>query len=246
MQCEHAQEFISEYVTGEMDRALAVTLENHLSACAACTEAVDGVRRLWTTLDQLPVVEPSPSFHVTLMERISAEQSREEREAKAPVRGSTWRGLFQPRVFAYAAVALVLLLSAELVQVQRAALGPLGLVLNVLHPAPLLRTQKVEWNPNGQGGGTLKVLLQSHAQVNGADNQMHFRLQLTGRTAMLSSNIRQAVFEGEITSDKVTVIEIPLTYTPVDEGESVRVTLTPVDAGAEQGQTIVIPLAPTR
>ena len=57
MQCDHAQEFVSEYVTGEMDQALAVTLENHLSACAACAGTVEGLRRLWTTLDQLPVVE---------------------------------------------------------------------------------------------------------------------------------------------------------------------------------------------
>jgi hypothetical protein len=246
MQCEHAQEFISEYVTGEIDRALAVTLENHLSACAACTEAVDGLRRLWTTLDQLPLVEPPVSFHVTLMNRISAAQSKEERDAKSPVRVSVLRGLFQPRVFAYAAVALVLLLSAELVQVQRAALGPLGLVLNVLHPAPLLRTQKVEWVSSGQGGGSLNVSLQSHAQINGAVSQMHFHLELTGRAPTGAPNSRPATFDGEITSDNVTMIKIPLAYTPGDVGESVRLTLTPVDAGAEQGQTIVIPLAPAK
>jgi hypothetical protein len=246
MQCEHAQEFISEYVTGEMDRALVVTLENHLSACAACTETVHGLRRLWATLDQLPVVEPPASFHVTLMERISDEQRREAREAKAPVRVSAWRGVFQPRVFAYAAAALVLLLSAELVQVQRASLGPLGLVLNILHPAPLLRTQKVEWTPTGQGGGTLRILLQSHAQINGAVSQIHVHLQLTGKAPTIAPSIRQATFDGEITSDKVTVVEIPLTYTPSDEAEVVRLKLTPVDGGTEQSQTIAIPVSPTQ
>ena len=63
MKCEHAQEFLSEYVTGEMDRALAVSLENHLMVCAPCSETVEGLRRLWHTLDDMPVIEPPPSFH---------------------------------------------------------------------------------------------------------------------------------------------------------------------------------------
>src|SRR5437016_832085 len=140
MQCEHAQEFISEYVTGEMDAALAVSLENHLNGCEACRDTVDGLRRLWTTLEQMPVVDPPPSFHAAVMKRISEEEKAAERAAAQRQRVPAWRGLLQPRSFAYAAVALIVLLSAELVQVQRAALGPLGLVLNVLHPVPLLRS----------------------------------------------------------------------------------------------------------
>src|SRR5947209_2154263 len=127
MKCEHAQEFLSEYVTGEMDRALAVSLENHLAVCEPCTETVEGLRGLWLTLDDMPLIEPPASFHASLMDRIAAEQIREERAARAPIRVPAWRGVMQPRVFAYAAVAIVLLLGAELVQVQRAALGPLGL-----------------------------------------------------------------------------------------------------------------------
>ena len=244
MKCEHAQEFLSEYVTGEMDRALAVTLENHLSICAPCTETVEGLRSLWCTLDEMPVIEPPSSFHASVMERIAAEQIQEERAARAPIRVPAWRGLMQPRALAYAAAAIVLLLGAELVQVQRAALGPLGLVLNIVHPMPLLQTQKVAWAPNGQGGGILTVSLQAHAQINGAVTRRHVRVDLHRNTGAALGAAASISKDGEIRSDQTTVMELPLNFTPHSGTDALEISLTPLEPAVEDPQTVTLPLAP--
>ena len=241
MKCEHAQEFLSEYVTGEMDRALAVSLENHLIVCAPCTETVEGLRRLWHTLDDMPVIEPPLSFHAAVMDRIAAEQIQVERAARPAVRVPAWRGLLQPRVFAYAAVAIVLLLGAEFVQVQRAALGPLGLVLNVVRPVPALKHQSVEWKPNGLGGGTLMVSLQAHAQVNGAGARRQVRVELK-RPELSSAG--PVAMEADINSDRPTVLEMPVSFTPDSTLDTLTVTVSSTDASMEDPQTLSLPLPP--
>ena len=243
MKCEHAQEFLSEYVTGEMDRALAVSLENHLRACDYCTQTVEGLRSLWRTLDDMPVIEPPDAFHSAVMERIAAEQMREERVVRTPVRAPSWRGVLQPRVFAYAAVAVVLLLGAEFVQVQRASLGPLGLVLNVLHPVQALQSQRVAWTPNGQGGGTLTVTLQAHAQVNGAECRRHARIRLQYQPdGPIDGLVSPITRDFEIRSDRATVVTLPLAFTPRSSTDNLDVTVTPLNSSAEEGQTIALPL----
>jgi anti-sigma factor RsiW len=243
MQCEHAQEFLSEYVTGEMDRALAVTLENHLTACNACTEAVEGLRQLWRTLDQMPTVEPPPTFHAALMERISLEQAQEQRAARAPVRAPSWRRVFQPQVFAYAAVAVLLLVGAELVQVQRAALGPVGAIVSILHPAPLLSAQRVEWQPSGQGGGTMTVLLQAHSQVNGAIGRQHAHLQLQRKDGANIPGADTSFRDVDLNSDQPTLISFRLGFTPSAATDVLRVTLTSIDGSSDDRRTVDIPVA---
>ena len=241
MKCEHAQEFLSEYVTGEMDRALAVSLENHLTVCAPCTETEEGLRRLWHTLDDMPVIEPPASFHTAVMDRIAAEQIQVERASRPVVRVPAWRGLLQPRVFAYAAAAIVLLLGAELVQVQRAALGPLGLILNVVHPVPALQRQTVEWKSNGLGGGALMVSLRAHAQVNGAVTRRHVRVELR-RPELVSAT--PVAIEADIDSERSTVLEMPLSFTPDSTLDTLTVSVSSAEAAVDETQTLSLPLAP--
>src|SRR6478736_4525222 len=137
MQCDHAQELFSDYVTGEIDRALTVSIENHLSACKDCRDTVEDLKQAWAMLDQMPVVEPPPQFHATLMSRLAEEQAQAEVTAVRPAAGWDWRALFRPRTLAFAATILILLMaSAEVVQTQRAALGPLGWVMSMLRPTP--------------------------------------------------------------------------------------------------------------
>ena len=246
MQCEHAHEFISEYVTGEMDAALAVSLENHLGACMACRDTVADLRRLWSSLDEMPLVDPPESFHSTLMKRINEEEASTERAARPTMRIPAWRNIVHPRVFAYAAVMLVLLLSAELVQVQRAALGPLGWVLNTIHPAPLLRSHTVAWMPNGSGGGTLTVRLQAHSQANGALSRQRFHIQLLRKDGALPGGLKRVARDGELSSDQPTVLDIPLDFTPSADTDVLELTVTSDEAGGGEGRTVPIPLAPVQ
>ena len=241
MQCEHAQEFLSEYVTGDMDQALAVTLENHLRACEPCAEAVESLRRVWSTLDELPTIEPPATFHASLMERISADIERQERAAKAPVRLPVWRAFVQPRSFAYAAAAVALILGAELVQVQRAALGPVGTILNIVRPAPVLQMHKVEWMPNDHNGGTLTVRIQAHAQANGAALRQHARIEVRHADGTPLQEPGPALKEGEVSSDQPASFAIPLTFTPRQNADVVDVTLSSND-GIGEPRTVILPV----
>ncbi len=244
MQCEHAHEFLSEYVSGEMDRALVVTLENHLDACSACTDTVEGLRRLWNTLDDMSLVEPPTSFHSSLMQRISAELQIQSNAAAAPRRVRSWRGLLQPHAFAYAAVVLVLLLGAEFVQVQRAGLGPLGLLMNLVHQTPPLQTEQVQWAPNGRGGGLLTLRLQAHPQVNGAIRRDQVRVQLVRKNGAAYPGTRPVARVAELASDRVTTVSLPLDFTPSESTDVIDLTLMPLDSAGAESQTVEVPLGP--
>lgn len=240
MQCDHAQEFFSEYIAGDLDRALEVTLENHLSRCAACTESVTDLRRLWGTLDEMPRVEPPVGLHSQLMERIFTEQAVAERAAPARMRVPAWRGLFQARALAYAAALIILLLGAEIVQVQRAALGPLGILINMVRRVPLLHSRSTSWMPDGQGGGTLTVRLEANAQANGAMSRDQVHVHLVHKNAPGPSGLTSVVRDAQLTSMAPTVLNIPLDFTPQASTDVLDVTLTPLDANSES-ETVRIP-----
>ncbi|MCS6775567.1 MAG: zf-HC2 domain-containing protein [Chloroherpetonaceae bacterium] len=148
MQCQTAQELFSDYIAQELDRAMTLSLEHHLSACPACRDEVAALRRTWQALDRMPRVDLPPYFHENLISRIVAEQARVEQEAAARRAAWDWRWLFRPRQLAFGAAALALVLaSAEVIQTQRAALGPVGWVTSLFrHPSqqPHIR---VEWAP---------------------------------------------------------------------------------------------------
>src|SRR5947209_1672150 len=100
MQCQHAHELFSEYVAGHLDRALTVTIDNHLSQCAGCREDVAGLRRVWTNLNEMPAVELPPFFHENLMHRLDAELTSQETTAARRRALWDWRVLFRPRALA--------------------------------------------------------------------------------------------------------------------------------------------------
>jgi len=238
MQCVHAQEFFSEYVSGQMDPALALSLEQHLAGCGDCTTSVEGLRQVWLTLDSMSIVDPPENLHASIMNRISSEQIREERAA---VRLPSWRSLVQPRAFAYAAAAMVLLVGAEFVQVQRASLGPIGLLLNVIHPSPVMQTQQAEWKSNGLGGGTIILHLRAHEQSNGAARKSHARIELV-RSQHGAQPPAKVI---DVTSAAETVTSIPVDFVPDLNSDNVEVTVTPTGSN-EESVTISLPLTPAK
>lgn len=193
MQCQYAQDLFSDYITGDLDRALAVTVKNHLSDCDACREELAGVRRLWTSLDAMPVVEPPVDLHAAVMKQLDAELlPAQESWPRPETRGVVWdlRALFRPRVLAVAATLLVCLLGGAGLT-QSAALDPFSALMHWLKPSPLvLQTPHAKWVPGADGvsgvlqvrllaadsgnAGTLKVLLAlKRHQPGGADVDVH-------------------------------------------------------------------------
>ena len=126
MQRDDARELFSDYITGDLDRAKTVALENHLNATPESREELEALRQVWETLEKAPMIDPPAYFHENLMRRIEMEAEKAT-EAETQQRKSwDWKGLFRPRSLALAATACVLVLSfAEVRQSNGASMNPL-------------------------------------------------------------------------------------------------------------------------
>ncbi|MBC7528287.1 MAG: hypothetical protein H7308_12135 [Chthonomonadaceae bacterium] len=140
MQREDARELFSDYITGELDRAKTVALENHLTATPESREEVEALRRVWETLDKAPTVEPPAFFHENLMRRIEMEDEKaQEAGAKQKAAGWNWKSLLRPRSLALGLTACVLTLSVvEVRQSNGASLNPIEPIIRLFRPAPVV------------------------------------------------------------------------------------------------------------
>lgn len=214
MQCKQAQELFSDYIAGQLDPALNVSLENHARSCETCSAEIAGMRRVWASLEALPGVEPPAFFHENLMHRIEVEQDKAIEAAQRQRTGWNWRALFLPRspVFAGAALALLALVGMGGLHVQHASLDPLGAVWHLLSPgktlpaAPALQTARAEWHPNGQGGGTLTLYLQAQPGSPVHVDALNYHAGLQKRVVAQS--------DLSVPADHETTVSIPLDTRP--------------------------------
>ena len=110
--CAALESKLVEYLDGRARPADRHAVEEHLSGCASCRLRAEEFRALWTALDDLPEVPPSPAFDAALRARIAAE----------PARRSFWDWMPSPRL-AFALTALVIM-SAWLSSVPRITTNP--------------------------------------------------------------------------------------------------------------------------
>jgi anti-sigma factor RsiW len=95
-QCAAMESKLVEYLDGRARPADRHAVEEHLSGCASCRARAEEFRALWTVLDDLPSISPSPAFDASLRARIAAE----------PARRGFWDWLPSPRL-AFAVTALL-------------------------------------------------------------------------------------------------------------------------------------------
>jgi anti-sigma factor RsiW len=94
--CASLESKLVEYLDGRAQRAERHAVEEHLSGCASCRSRAEEFRTLWSTLDDLPAISPSPAFDASLRARIAAE----------PARVGFWGWMPSPRL-AFAVTALM-------------------------------------------------------------------------------------------------------------------------------------------
>ena len=98
LQCAALESKLVEYLEGRARPAERHAVEEHLSGCASCRLRAEEFRAVWSALDDLPEVSPSPAFDAALRARIAAE----------PTRRSFWDWMPSPRL-AFAVTALVVM-----------------------------------------------------------------------------------------------------------------------------------------
>ena len=243
MHCNQAQEIFSDHLAGQLDSVLNMSLENHLRSCEACRTEVAGLRRVWSSLDALPVVEPPAFFHENLMHRIGMEQEKATEAAQQRRSIWNWRALFQLRspLFAGAALLLLALAGMSSLHVQHASLDPIGSVWRLLHSGntahgttPALQTARAEWRPNGQGGGTLTIYAQAQPGTSVSLRSLNYRA---------GGEIRAAVQNDvSISADHETALAIPMEARPTAD-----LTLTLSAPGSDKATvpvTLMEPVSP--
>jgi hypothetical protein len=94
--CAGLEGKLVEYLDGRAKPAERRAVEAHLADCSGCRNRAEDFRNLWSALDDLPVISPSPAFDASLRARIAAE----------PARRGFWGWLPLPRL-AFAVTALV-------------------------------------------------------------------------------------------------------------------------------------------
>jgi len=94
--CEGMEDKLVEYLDGRAKPAQRRAVEEHLAGCEGCSVRAQEFRALWSVLDDVPAISPTPGFDAALRARLVAE----------PVRRGFWEWMPAPR-FAFAALALV-------------------------------------------------------------------------------------------------------------------------------------------
>jgi len=239
MQCQHAYELFSDYIAADIDRALLVSLENHLAGCRNCREEVDGLRRVWGALDELPSAEPQPFLHENIMSRLEAERIRVEEASQRKRAIWDWRLLFRPRALALASAIIVLVLTGA--HVTQPAVGarffdPLGWLLSVCRPAaqpvaPEFQSGRADWLAGPQGGGTLVVRLKAASDAHGS---IAYECSLGGS--------RSVLLKGRMASSQETTVNVRLPELPAGS-RFLTVTLSAADGvPGSSATTVRIPI----
>jgi hypothetical protein len=102
--CEAIVVELPGYVGGKLDAGIAVTVQRHVQACAACQAELRSLERLERLLSVgLPTIAPSPAFASTFANRLAAEIADEGEERARSLLG--W--FLQPWLIPVAAAAIL-------------------------------------------------------------------------------------------------------------------------------------------
>src|SRR5437016_12815472 len=112
MQCDRAIDLFSDYCEGTLERAMQLTLENHIEGCAPCRYEVSDLSNTWATLDSAPRIEPPSDFRQRVWGLI---ESAEHSAHRKPARTFDWRSLLSRRALAWTAAAALVLILAPIV-----------------------------------------------------------------------------------------------------------------------------------
>jgi anti-sigma factor RsiW len=76
MNCRDAEKKLIVYLDGKLIGTERRDIEAHLAACTGCQEKSADFQSMWSVLDELPAVTPSPAFDVLVRARVQQESNR--------------------------------------------------------------------------------------------------------------------------------------------------------------------------
>lgn len=236
MRCTETQDNLSGYVSGELDRPMVAKVEAHLDECAPCRDAAAGMRDLWADLSAIPSVRPPAGLRTQVLDALDAVDHSRQRV--------WWRRLVPGRApaLAFAALALILMLgSLELVQSQRASLGPISILSSWLsRPTtyPTLAAQPARWSP-ALRGAVLLVPLKASGGSPGTSVQFHVELRIASSAGQSGTLVAQS--SGRLSPGQQTTVT--LVVSGETGAESYMLNALASGSADHPVQTIRIPIA---
>ena len=81
---------LSSYIDSELPAGERLLVEGHMRDCSDCREEMNILLKNRSLLKQLPIVDPSNSFHEKLIERLRAEKRSVVRQSSLPEIFARW------------------------------------------------------------------------------------------------------------------------------------------------------------
>lgn len=165
MQRESIENYYSDYIAGDLDAALQLSVENHLKASPEAAAEVDALRRAMATLNEMPSTELPIWFHDNLMNRLDMKMANEAAQQKQS--GWNWRTLFQPRSLARGAAAVMTLVVIGGVGAKVAGINPFN-IFSIFSSSNWASTEAMaraahstsvrgEWRPDNNGTAYIRI-----------------------------------------------------------------------------------------
>ena len=73
MDCERIEASLLAVIDGRAASEERERVEGHLAVCGACARRMEQMRAVWSDLESLPAIEPSPSFDARLRARMAGQ-----------------------------------------------------------------------------------------------------------------------------------------------------------------------------
>jgi anti-sigma factor RsiW len=73
MSCKRIEGKLIAFMDGRASDADRHAVESHLAECSACKARVEGFSAVWSMLDEMPPVDPSPAFEARLRAAMATE-----------------------------------------------------------------------------------------------------------------------------------------------------------------------------
>lgn len=128
MKCSQCEQHLSALLDGELPRALADEVEQHLAGCERCAAQRVRLERLHAAVAAAPELEPSPSFDAAFARRLQ-DAKREARLVADRPRKARWLWPALAATAAAAAIVAVVLLRSPRPPI--AEPGPIVLARNL-------------------------------------------------------------------------------------------------------------------
>ena len=166
MQRDSIENYYSDYITGDLDAALKVSVENHLNASSEARAEMEALRRTMATLGEMPSAELPAWFHDNLMNRLDMEMANEAAQQKS---GWNWRELFKPRALARGAAMLAVACVVGSGAAQMAGLNPFSfwnagkVRATELSRAAKSPTARAEWRADNDGTAIVHIAVPKDA-----------------------------------------------------------------------------------